>query len=205
VRARLRGERDDEERAGDEHGDERRLLRREAQRQQRADQRGLVAARAVEEPERDRQQRERDARDVDVLAREPAVVEVGGPERERGGGGERADPADVAAQERRERDHRGAHQRGREPRGEVGVAEQHVHRGGEVEAQRAVEDRLVLVVAGRPEQPGEVRVLALVVVERPVAEPDHAHGQRARHEQDVPEHLPAAVPHAAVLSRRIPP
>src|SRR5687768_10648762 len=76
VAASLRGEHGDEERAGDEHRDERRLLGGEAEREQRADQRRLVAARAVEEAERDRQQRERDAGDVDVLAREAAVVEV---------------------------------------------------------------------------------------------------------------------------------
>jgi hypothetical protein len=35
-----------------------------------------------------------------------------------------------------------------------------------------VQDRLVLVLALREEQPREVRVLALVVMERPVVEPD---------------------------------
>ena len=95
VAARLDGERDEEERAGHEHGDERRLLGREAEREQRADQRRLVAPRPVEEAERDGEQRERDARDVDVLAREAAVVEVRRAERERDRRRERADAPDL--------------------------------------------------------------------------------------------------------------
>ena len=46
---------------------------------------------------------QRDAGDVDVLAREAAVVEVGRPERERDGGAERADPPELAAQQVGER------------------------------------------------------------------------------------------------------
>ena len=60
---------------------------------------GWWRARPLEEPERDGDQRQRDRGEVDVLAREAAVVEEGRAEGERDGGGERADPPELAAQE----------------------------------------------------------------------------------------------------------
>ncbi len=185
----------EEERAGHEYGDERRLLGGEGEREQPADQRRLMAARAVEEAEYHHQQRERDARDVDVLTGEAAEVQVRRPDGEQRAGRERGDAAEHAAQQPAERDHPGAHQRRRQARREVRVAEQHVHQRGQVEAERAVQERHVVVVAGA-EDPGEVGVLALVVVERAVAEVDQAQRQRERDQRDPREDLPAGAARA---------
>ncbi len=183
-----------EERERHEAGDEGRLLGGEREREQRADQGRLVASRALEEAEGDHEQRERDRREVDVLAGEAREVQEGGPEGEQRGGGEGADAADLPAQQVGERDHQRPHQRRGEPGAEVRVAEQGVHPRGQVEAQRPVQERVVLVVALREEDPREVGVLALVVVERPVAEVDETQRQRHGHEQRVGRELAARPP-----------
>ena len=191
----------EEERPGHEDRDERRLLRRERERQQRADHRGLMDARAVEEAEHHGEQPQRDARDVDVLAREAAEVQVGRPDGEQGRRGERGEAAEEGAQQPADRDHAGAHERRREARREVRVAEQHVHERRQVEAQRPVQDRHVDVVAPVAEDPGEVGVLALVVVEGAVAQRVQPQSQGERHERDPRHDLPAARFHARASLR----
>ena len=187
LRAGLRDrEREDEEQPDHEDGDERRLLGREAQREQGADDRRVIAARVVQEAPDGDHQAERDRGDVDVLAREAAEVQVAGAEREQQRGGEGRDAPEQRAQQPAHRDHARAHQRGGEAGGEVRVPEQDVHQARQVEAQRPVQERVVLVVAALAEQVAEVRVLALVVVERAIAERDQAHDQRDR-DQHAPD------------------
>ena len=190
-----------EERERDEAGDVHRLLGREAERDQRPDRRRLPEARPVEEAEHHHQQREADRREVDVLAGEAREVEVRRPDRQQHGRRERRHAPELVAQEVRHRDHRGAHQRGRQPGGEVGVAEEREHAGGQVEPQRAVQDRHVLVVALGPQDPGEVGVLALVVVERAVAEVVEPQPERHRDQDDVGDQLAARAPHVARAAR----
>src|SRR6187402_385662 len=73
-------------------------------------------------------------------------------------------------------------------------------------ARRAVKDRHVLVVALGPQDPGEIRVLALVVVERPVAEVVEPQRQRHGDQDDVGDQLAARAPHRRAARRRaIPP
>ena len=193
-RTRLPCDRDHEEAAGDEHRDERGLLGREAEREQRAEDRRVTVARAVEEAEGDDEHRERDGGDVDVLAREAREVQVRRADGEEGGGGERRDAAQLSPQAVEQRNHQRAHQRGGEARREVRVPEQHEVRGRQVEAERAVQQRVVGVVAGLLEQPGEVGVLALVVVERARAEVDQPQRERDRHERDPRDQLAARAP-----------
>ena len=109
--AALAQEQEHEERERHEAGDVHRLLRREAERDQRPDQRRVPAPRPVEEAEHDHQQREADRREVDVLAGEAREVQVGRPDREQHRGGEGGHAPELAAQEVGHRDHRGAHQR----------------------------------------------------------------------------------------------
>jgi hypothetical protein len=85
---------------------------------------GPQKPRPVEEAEHHHQQREADRREVDVLAGEAREVEVRRPDRQQHRGRERRHAPELLAQEVRHRDHRGAHQRGRQPGGEVGVAEE---------------------------------------------------------------------------------
>ena len=182
LSAPRRDQHEHEEREGHEARDERGLLDGEAGRQQGADQRRLVALRPVEEAEGDDHQREGDGREVDVLAREAREVQVRRAEGERRGGREGADPAELAAQQVGEGHHQRAHQHRGEPGREVAVAEDREDGRRQVEAQRPVQQRVVLVAAVLEEGPREVGVLALVVVEGPVAEVVEA--QRERHEDE---------------------
>jgi hypothetical protein len=183
-------EREQEERARHEQGDERRLLGGEREREDDADERRVVLAGTVDPAPDHHDQRERDGGEVDVLAGEAAEVEIARAEGEEHRRGERAEAAEVAAQAPAQRDHRRAHERGGQAGGEVRVAEGDVHQRRQVEAQRAVQQRVVLVVARLAEQVREVGVLALVVVERALAEGDEAHEQGEREDPGPDPELP---------------
>ena len=159
------------------------------------------APRPVEEAEHHHQQREADRREVDVLAGEAREVEVRRPDRQQHGRREGRHAPELVAQEVRHRDHRGAHQRGRQPGGEVGVAEEREHRrrSGRTAAGRA--GSACTCSRPCPQDPGEVGVLALVVVERAVAEVVEPQPERHRDEDDVGDQLAARAPHVARAAR----
>ena len=164
-----------EEQGGDPGHDEPRLLDPERDRDESEDRAQRQRARLVQEAEAGDGERQRHGREVDVLAREAAVVEDARADGEDDAGAQRGRAADLAAQEVGEGHQRDPHQGGREPGGEVAVAQQLVDQTRQVEAHGAVQQRVVLVGAGVVlERVGEVRVLALVVVERARAEVEQA-------------------------------
>ena len=127
----------------------------------------------------------------DVVAQVAALVEDRGRDEEQEAGEERPPAAEQAraAQQPRQPDDGDAGDGGGDAAGRVGVAEEPLHERGGVEEERPVHEGVVAVALPGGEQPREVGVEALVVVEGAAAEVPETGQDRRGDDQGPAERL----------------
>ena len=158
-------------------GDVERLLRDRVQCGHGADPGDRLAA-VASHPQQQDQRRRGEQRHLDVVAREPGVVDEAGAYREQHTRPPGCAPADATAQRQGQCDQRDAGERRVQARHRQRLSEQQEQRSHRIEQQRAVVGGIVAVGTLGDEHVGEVGVHRLVVVRRPLPERPHPQQQR---------------------------
>ncbi len=175
------------------HQEEHRLLHRprgDESEQQCHQRRG---PRPIEVREQQHDQGQRQAGEEGILPGEATEVQERRAEAQDSRDDRGADGAELSAQEPGQGDQCRTGQHRDQPSRRNRQSEKPVQPGGQVEAQRPVVHGVVSVVGALEESLGEPRVEALVVVQRPFAEPHEAQRQTHHHQGEEQVSQPAVV------------